>query len=84
MTLSIAPRSPAPRRVCTMPMTTDMQRACAIRLIDRRTGTAHRINGSPLVIFSRRPFEAAAELLEGRDPQIWEARIDPTRTEVWT
>lgn len=50
---------------------------CAVRLIDRRTGRPHRINGSPLVLFTRRPEEAAAELLDGRDPAVWEARIEP-------
>jgi hypothetical protein len=50
---------------------------CAVRLFDRRTGTAHRINGAPLVIFTRRPDEAAADLLDGRDPAVWEARIEP-------
>lgn len=50
--------------------------ACAIRLIDRRTGAVHRVNGTPLVLFSRDPAAAAAELLSGRDPAVWEARID--------
>lgn len=49
----------------------------AVRLIDRRTGRAHRINGTPLVLFTRNPAEAAAELLQGRDPRHWEARVDP-------
>ncbi len=50
---------------------------CAVRLIDRRTKLPHRINGTPLVLFTRRPVEAVAELLAGRDPQIWEARVEP-------
>lgn len=50
---------------------------CAVRLVDRRTGQTHRVNGSPLVLFTRRPDEAAAELLEGRDAAVWEARIEP-------
>ena len=50
---------------------------CIVRLIDRRTGRPHRINGSPLVLFTRRPEEVAAELLAGRDPTVWEARIEP-------
>ena len=49
---------------------------CAVRLIDRRTGGPHRINGTSLVLFTRRPDEAAAELLSGRDPAIWEARVE--------
>jgi hypothetical protein len=52
-------------------------RTCAVRLVDRRTGALHRINGRPLTLFSRRPAEAAAELLEGRDPSVWEALIEP-------
>jgi len=61
---------------------TALPRACAVRLIDRRTGAAHRINGRPLTLFTRRPQEAAAELLEGRDPAHWEVRIDPIEREV--
>lgn len=51
--------------------------ACAVRLVDRRTGQTHRINGSPLILFTQRPEEAASELLSGRDPLVWEARIEP-------
>lgn len=50
---------------------------CAVQLVDRRTGAVHRVNGSPLVVFTRRPEEAAADLLSGRDSTLWEARIDP-------
>ena len=50
---------------------------CAVRLIDRRTGLTHRVNGSPLVIFTRNPTEAVADLLEGRDASVWEARVEP-------
>ncbi len=55
---------------------------CAVHLIDRRTGAAHRINGTPLVIFTRRPDEAAADLLSGRDPAVWEVRIEPVGLEM--
>lgn len=58
-------------------MTTPLRQACVVRLIDRRTGQTHRINGSPLVLYTRRPEEAVAELLEGRDPSVWEARVEP-------
>jgi hypothetical protein len=51
--------------------------AFAVRLIDRRTGLTHRVNGSPLVLFTKRPAEAVAELLAGRDARVWEARIEP-------
>lgn len=50
---------------------------CAVRLIDRRTGAVHRVNGVPLILFTRSPDIAATELLSGRDPAVWEARIDP-------
>jgi hypothetical protein len=54
-----------------------LPQTCAVRLIDRRTGQTLRVNGSPLVLFTRRPDEAAAELLAGRDSSLWEARIEP-------
>lgn len=54
----------------------------AVRLIDRRTGAAHRINGRPLVVFSRNPDAAVVELLDGRDPDVWEARAERLRPET--
>jgi hypothetical protein len=57
-------------------MTAPLSQACAVRLVDRRTGQTHRINGSPLVLFTRNPAEAVAELLSGRDAQVWEARVE--------
>lgn len=62
--------------------TKGMHGAWAVHLIDRRTGAPHRVNGTPLVIFTRRPDEAAADLLEGRDPAVWEARIKPIGKET--
>ncbi|MBN8629417.1 MAG: hypothetical protein J0L76_01020 [Rhodobacterales bacterium] len=50
---------------------------CAVRLVDRRTGLTHRVNGSPLVIFTRNPADAVADLLEGRDAAVWEASVEP-------
>lgn len=58
-------------------MTKPLRQACAVRLVDRRTGLTHRVNGSPLILFTRTPDEAVAELLSGRDASIWEARIEP-------
>lgn len=58
-------------------MTRTLRQSCAVRLIDRRTGLTHRINGSPLVLFTRNPAEAVAELLAGRDASVWEARVEP-------
>jgi hypothetical protein len=52
----------------------------SVRLIDRRTGQVHRVNGAPLLALSREPEAAAASLLEGRDPALWEARIEPLAT----
>ena len=72
---AVVPRSPI---VGTPTATkTPMVDTCAVRLIDRRTGQGHRINGSPLVLFTRNPAEAVAELLSGRDARVWEARIEP-------
>ncbi len=68
-------RSDAPKRAA------GQAPACAVRLIDRRTGTALRVNGTPLVIFTRDPAAAVAELLEGRDATLWEARVDAIETE---
>ena len=60
-----------------MGMGTPRHLACAVNLVDRRTGLTLRVNGSPLTLFTRRPEEAAGELLEGRDATLWEARIEP-------
>ena len=57
-------------------LTQGLRPACAVSLIDRRTGRRHKINGSPLVLFTRSPEVAAAELLDGRDAEVWEVRID--------
>jgi hypothetical protein len=57
--------------------TRPLRQTCAVRLVDRRTGLTHRINGSPLVLFTRTPLEAVADLLSGRDPSLWEARVEP-------
>ena len=54
-----------------------LSQTCAVRLIDRRTGNTHRINGSPLVLFTAAPVTAAAQLLAGRDSAVWEARVEP-------
>ncbi len=58
-------------------MTAPLAQTCAVRLIDRRTGRTHRINGSPLVLLTKNPDVAVAELLSGRDAAVWEARVEP-------
>lgn len=63
------------RRIAAV--TAPLTQACAVRLIDRRTGQTHRVNGSPLVVFTGAPEQAATELLAGRDATVWEARIEP-------
>lgn len=65
--------TPHPRSATTHPI-------YAVRLIDRRTGRVHRVNGAPLLALSREPKAAAAQLLEGRDPALWEARIEALTT----
>lgn len=73
--LHLDPIGQAGRAVSAMPA--PLSQACAVRLIDRRTGQTHRINGSPLVLFTKSPDEAVAELLSGRDTTVWEARVEP-------
>lgn len=71
----IDPIGRAGRAMSAMPAS--LSQTCAVRLIDRRTGQSHRINGSPLVLFTRNPEEAVADLLSGRDAAVWEARVEP-------
>ncbi len=52
------------------------QALCAVQLIDRRTGSLHRVNGRPLMKLTRKPQVAAAELMAGRDPAVWETRVE--------
>ncbi len=82
MTAAYPAFHPAASWAGSMPMMQGAARACMVRLIDRRTGAAHRINGTPLTLYTRRPAEAAAELMQGRDATIWEARIEPIKPEV--
>jgi hypothetical protein len=73
--LHLGPTGPA--GTAPSAMTAPLSQACAVRLIDRRTGRTHRINGSPLILFTRTPDLAVAELLSGRDAMVWEARVEP-------
>lgn len=56
------------------------QMICAVSLIDRRTGSALRVNGRPLFIMTSDPDGAARHLLDGRDPKIWQVRTDTVQT----
>ncbi len=78
MTATIPFGAQALGQIGVMPMQTlgALSGLCAVHLIDRRTGAAHRINGRALTVFTRSPAEATAELLAGRDPAHWETRID--------
>ena len=78
MTAALSPRTVFGQAgLAHAPMPRASRATCAVRLIDRRTGLTHRVNGSPLVIFTRNPTEAVADLLEGRDASVWEARVEP-------
>ena len=82
MTAAYPAFHPAASWAESMPMMQGTARACMVRLIDRRTGAAHRINGTPLTLYTRRPTEAAADLMQGRDARFWEVRIEPIEAEV--
>jgi hypothetical protein len=78
MTAAVSPRTvfgQAGLALTAMPR--NPSATCAVRLIDRRTGLTHRVNGSPLVLFTRNPDLAVVDLLEGRDAAVWEARVEP-------
>ena len=79
-TLPLGPHGQAGMAMSSM--TAPRRRTCAVRLIDRRTGQAHRINGSPFVLFTKTPEDAAAELLANRDTAVWETRIEPIGSEI--
>ena len=77
MTTAVSPRAVfAAAGLALTPAPKAPSSTCAVRLIDRRTGQTHRINGSPLVIFTRNPSEAVADLLDERDSAVWEARVE--------
>ncbi|QYZ70069.1 hypothetical protein [Neotabrizicola shimadae] len=65
-----------PTPATTLSIVTPGTALCAVSLIDRRTGRPHRVNGAPLLVFTRTPDSAATDLMRGRDPDIWETRID--------
>ena len=59
-----------------------LSQECVVRLIDRRTGHGHRVNGSLLVLFTTTPEAAAEQLFSGRDSTVWEARVEPIGTDL--
>jgi hypothetical protein len=59
------------------PRHTQANATCAVQLFDRRTGEAHRLGGAPVLVFTTTPDQAARDLLAGRDPAVWEARVQP-------
>ncbi|MDQ2066708.1 hypothetical protein Q9295_09995 [Xinfangfangia sp. CPCC 101601] len=65
-------------RAAPVPLISD--HTCAVGLIDRRTGRPHRINGQPVVLYTKKPAAAVAKLLSGRDVTVWEARVDLIET----
>lgn len=48
---------------------------CAVSLIDRRTGQTPHVNGRPVMVVTRDPSKAIADLLQGRDRTIWDVRV---------
>lgn len=74
------PKGPAGMSLSTV--TVPVSGVCAVRLVDRRTGRTHRVNGSPLVLFTKTPDLAVAELLSGRDTAVWEARVEPINPDI--
>lgn len=77
MSATFSPALTGPAERATAARSAARPQTCAVRLIDRRTGQTHRVNGSPLLIFTKSPGEAAEDLLAGRDRSLWEARIEP-------
>ena len=52
----------------------------AVRLIDRRTGMAQRINGKLFTVYTKHPQETVAEMMRSRSASCWEARVAPLIT----
>lgn len=60
--------APAPRAADVAPV-------CVVRLINRRTGLPHRINGTALEVLTRTPDEASRDLLRNRDTTLWRIEV---------
>lgn len=48
----------------------------SVRLVDRRTGETHRIEGAPLTVVTSDPVTASSQLLRNRDPELWDAFVE--------
>lgn len=74
--------TPRPHAKRSAAMRPGAPRAFVVRLIDRRVGSGHSVNGAPLMMLTPHPVEAAATLLAGRDPAVWEVRTDQIDPQV--
>ncbi|HEY0213286.1 MAG TPA: hypothetical protein VGC40_06835 [Paenirhodobacter sp.] len=54
-----------------------MAQTYAVSLIDRRTGSLHRVNGTAQSVLTGDPQAVATEFLRNRDKSLWDVRIDP-------
>ncbi|HEY0275258.1 MAG TPA: hypothetical protein VGC31_04220 [Paenirhodobacter sp.] len=54
-----------------------MSQTYAVSLIDRRTGSLLRVNGTAQSVLTRDPQAVATEFLRNRDKTLWDVRIDP-------
>lgn len=48
-----------------------------VQLVDRRTGSVHRVDGRPVAAWvpSAGIAESTARMMAGRDPQVWMVRV---------
>lgn len=56
---------------------------CAVTLVERGTGRPLRVNGSRVTLYTRSPEAAVQDLMAGRDPTVWDARIVPLDPARW-
>ncbi|WP_424931854.1 hypothetical protein [Amaricoccus macauensis] len=55
------------------------RRLWAIKLENQETGKCLDIDGIVLTWFTRNPEEAIRDLMEGRNPELWEPRLERVR-----
>uniref|UniRef100_A4WQN7 Uncharacterized protein n=1 Tax=Cereibacter sphaeroides (strain ATCC 17025 / ATH 2.4.3) TaxID=349102 RepID=A4WQN7_CERS5 len=63
------------RRMCRGRGDRDASPVWSLHLVHRETGDVLRLNGMPLVIYTRDATEGLAALLEDRDPRLWRAEV---------